>query len=178
MFSQKGTVPSGTQPQPQQTPHSSSKQHPWNPCPPNGEINLTAAKRQEHNPLYTQLTPKPQRKILLYGENHSRFLFPLVRDREIGIEATYQNIVIESVPPPPRSTTTTTGRPPARNCNAEWSRPSRTSTTYSPPPPTPLPSPLRPPTTRREPVIDGLDCRSNSPLTLLLTSINYHYLYF
>jgi hypothetical protein len=64
------------------------------------DANLTAAKRPETNPFYTQVTPKPQRKILLYGQDKSRHLFPLVRDRDIGIQGTYQNVVIESVKMP------------------------------------------------------------------------------
>lgn len=62
-----------------------------------GGLAMTATKKNEQNDFYSQVTPRPQKKILLYGENKSRHLFPLVRDRDIGIEGTYQNVVIESV---------------------------------------------------------------------------------
>jgi hypothetical protein len=120
---------SNTQPQPHttNTHHPASKAH---LSTFNGPEQIpTAVKRQESNQLYTQMTPKPQRKILLYGENHGRFLFPLVRDRDVGIPAAYQNIVIESVPFSSLSTTMTTGRQPAHSCNGAWCRPWRISTT-------------------------------------------------
>lgn len=136
---------SNTQPQPHTTNahHLASKTH---LSTFNGPEQIpTAVKRQEPNQLFTQMTPKPQRKILLYGDNHGRFLFPLVRDRDVGIPAAYQNIVIESVPFSPLSTTMTTGRQPALSCNGAWFRQWRTSTTYfhatvTLPPPLTIPS--------------------------------------
>lgn len=90
MFSQNQHNPNpyATQPKPIEP---SIATHPLNP------IDLTASKKPDLAPIYSQITPKPQRKILLYGENRSRHLFPLVRDRDIGISGAYQNVVFESV---------------------------------------------------------------------------------
>lgn len=48
-------------------------------------------------PIFSQMTPKPVKKVILMGEQQKKYLFPLVRDRDVGIETKYQNIVIESV---------------------------------------------------------------------------------
>jgi hypothetical protein len=143
MFNQ-GVPPSSSKPaqQHQTTADPSHKEQLWS----TSDINLTAAKRQESHPIYTQNTPKPQRKILLYGENKSRFLFPLVRDRDIGIEAPYQNIVIESVTVSRRSATTMTGKQPAPNSSAAWLRLWKTYTRCCPRP--------TPPHTTRSAVIE------------------------
>lgn len=123
-----------------QAPSSSSKPHlifpasrlndpPKNhPLPTSSDFNMTAAKRQDPHPIYTQHTTKPQRKILLYGQDRARFLFPLVRDRDIGIDGAYQNIVIESVRTSICSATTMTGRPQAPNCSAASGKLWRTCT--------------------------------------------------
>lgn len=136
---------SNTQPQ----PHTINAHHPASKAHIstfNGLEQIpTAVKRQETNQLYTQMTPKPQRKILLYGENHGRFLFPLVRDRDVGIPAAYQNIVIESVLFSRFSTTMTIGRQQVHSCNGAWRKQWRTSTmcfhaTLTPSPPPIIPS--------------------------------------
>lgn len=62
----------------------------------NNDTIFTAVKRVE-NPIFSQVTPKQVKKILLYGADRSRHLFDLVNDREIGIDPKYQNIVVESV---------------------------------------------------------------------------------
>lgn len=44
---------------------------------------LTAGKKMEERYIHSQITPRPQkhqRKVLLYGHDHSRHLFPLVSD--------------------------------------------------------------------------------------------------
>lgn len=81
---------------------------------------MTAIKRNEMNSFYTQDTPKPRRSILLFGEQQRRHLFPLVRDRDIGIPQSYQNVVIESVRYKWGSSMTTTDRQQAHNCSEEW----------------------------------------------------------
>lgn len=65
--------------------------------PVNYQEMVTAVKRVEGGQIYTQATAKPNRKILLFDEVRGRHLFPLVRDREIGIGTKYQSVVIESV---------------------------------------------------------------------------------
>lgn len=59
----------------------------------------TAVKKVENTSLYyTQITPpRPNKKILLYDYDSRKHLFPLVKDREVGIYSQYQNIVIKSV---------------------------------------------------------------------------------
>ncbi len=82
-----------------------------------GPEGQTATKRGEQSEFHSQVTPRPQRKILLFGEDKSRHLFPLVRDREIGIEGRYQNVVIESVSTAISRATMTTAGPRARSCS-------------------------------------------------------------
>jgi hypothetical protein len=57
---------------------------------------VTAVKKPERE-IYTQVTPRPNRKILLFDDNRGKHLFPLVRDRDVGIDGKYQTIVIQSV---------------------------------------------------------------------------------
>lgn len=53
---------------------------------PNGnEAVITATKKPQENVLNVQETAKPMKKILLFGENKARFLFPIMKDKEIGI---------------------------------------------------------------------------------------------
>ena len=61
------------------------------------EEMVTAVKKQQERTLYTQVTPRPNKKILLFDDEKGRHLFPLVRDRDIGIQSKYQCIVIQSV---------------------------------------------------------------------------------
>lgn len=58
---------------------------------------ITAVKKQEEMPIYTQQTPRPVKKIMLFDQDNNKRLFPLARDREVGINTKYQNIVIQSV---------------------------------------------------------------------------------
>jgi hypothetical protein len=58
---------------------------------------LTAVKRHDEGQIYTQVTPRPNRKILLYNQAKEKCFFPLVRDREVGIGTKFQEVVIESV---------------------------------------------------------------------------------
>ena len=80
---------------------------------------ITAVKKQEERAIFTQPTPKPPRRIMLYDQDNKKMLFPLVNDRDVGIEPKYQKIVIESVPLQAFSTTTTTSRPLALRCATE-----------------------------------------------------------
>ena len=58
---------------------------------------VTAVKRNEQLPIYTQETPQPIKKIALFDEEKNRQLFPLVKDKDIGMGTQYENLVIESV---------------------------------------------------------------------------------
>ena len=58
---------------------------------------VTAVKRNEQMPIYTQETPRPEKKIMLFDQERRRQLFPLVRDRDVGMGSKFQNLVIESV---------------------------------------------------------------------------------
>jgi hypothetical protein len=62
------------------------------------------------------MIPKSQ-KISLYCENVGHVMFPLICDKDVGIHADYQNIVIESVSMISLSTMMTIGRQPAHSCN-------------------------------------------------------------
>ena len=55
---------------------------------------VTAVKRNEQMPIYTQETPKPIKKIALYDEEKNRQLFPLMKDKDIGMGTQYENLVI------------------------------------------------------------------------------------
>lgn len=56
--------------------------------------SITAVKKQEERAIFTQPTPRPVKRILLYDQNNSKMLFPLVHDRDVGIDPKYQKIVI------------------------------------------------------------------------------------
>lgn len=79
---------------------------------------VTAIKKAEGT-IYTQMTPRPNKKILLLDENKGKHLFPLVRDREIGISTKYQKIVIQSVALNLLSTTMMINKPRAHNFKEE-----------------------------------------------------------
>lgn len=51
----------------------------------------------EEGIIYTQATVRPNKKILMFDEMRGKHLFPLMKDREIGIKTKFQNVVIESV---------------------------------------------------------------------------------
>lgn len=89
---------------------------------------VTAVKKTEGRQICTQETPRPQKKILLLDQMNHKHLFPLVRDREVGIATKYQHVVIQSVEIDECSTTMTTDRPPAPKCKEEWSKPWKTCT--------------------------------------------------
>jgi hypothetical protein len=78
----------------------------------------TALKREGQPNLnfYSQVTPRPYKRILLFDEHKEKHLFPLMRDREVGITSKYQNIVIQSVNMLLLSTTMTTNGPPVPRC--------------------------------------------------------------
>ena len=71
---------------------------------------VTAVKRSEQMPIYTQETPRPEKKIMLFDQERRRQLFPLVRDRDVGMGSKFQNLVIESVKVGLSSTMTMTSR--------------------------------------------------------------------
>lgn len=57
---------------------------------------ITAVKKAEDAQIFSQPTPRPPRKIMLFNQHQEKKLFPLVRDRDIGVTSQYQNIIIES----------------------------------------------------------------------------------
>ena len=91
---------------------------------------LTAVKKNQANQgsSFTQETPRPAKRVLFYDEERKKHLFPLVRDRDIGVPSRFQNVVHESVRSQRDSSTTMTGPPAARNLPAGWVRPSTIST--------------------------------------------------
>ena len=71
---------------------------------------ITAVKRPGESNIYTQPTIRQNKKIMLFGEDNNKHLFPLMRDRDIGIASKYQDIVMESVYMVGCSTMTMTNR--------------------------------------------------------------------
>jgi len=60
------------------------------------DVNQTI---QKHNVIQTQnyqMTPRPQRKIVLYDEFNQKYFFPLYKDKDLGISKKYQDLLIES----------------------------------------------------------------------------------
>ena len=58
---------------------------------------ITAVKKNEQIPIYTQETPRPNKKIALYDQEKNRKMFPLIRDKDVGMGSQFENMVIESV---------------------------------------------------------------------------------
>jgi len=91
----------------------------------------TAVKKAENTSfVYTQATPRPVKKIILYDQQKHKHLYELVNDRDVGIYSQYQNIVIKSVTLIILSTMTTTSRRQAPSFKGEWCRPSKICTPF------------------------------------------------
>lgn len=53
-------------------------------------------KQPQAKPHVYKTTPRPQRHIVLYDEFNKRHLFPLYKDKDLGISKYFQDMLIES----------------------------------------------------------------------------------
>jgi hypothetical protein len=59
--------------------------------------NIQTAVKTQQIPAFSEVTPRQNKKILLFGDKNKKYLFPLLKDKDVGIQTSFQSNIIETV---------------------------------------------------------------------------------